>query len=484
MIIESSPHRPIDATFGEVPTAELRGLVRRLADTVGKAVAARVQEQNAAGVRVTTDAEKVSSVTAIHRELDEYNRARVGRGMAPLSEVAREAVVDAVIAHVYGLGELDTLWSHPDVENIDVNGPDNVWVTFVGGEKVRWTAIAADQEELVDLIRRAARRLGHNEAEFDARHPQLDLQLPDGSRLFAVFGGDAGSGISTQPTLCIRRHRHLDVTTDDLVQLGVLPAAAAEFIVAAFRAGENLIVAGDHNAGKTTFLRAVALDAIAPHQRVITVEAFITELGLHNSDRLPNVVALYSRPPSAEGDGEVTVADLIRRATRRLNPTRVIVGEVLGDEVGPVLDVFSGSTRGSGCTIHSRSARGAVRRFEQYGLGSIPPVPVEAINYGLAEAAPIIVHLAGDESTAGRLHRSCTSIVEVTGLEQGRVATTELWGLGAGGDLEPVHALSSGRRERLARAGWDWHTQGWVPRSPSAPVNGRLYGPPNGDRGA
>ena len=366
---------------------------------------------------------------------------------------------------MYGLGELDALWSNTAVENIDVNGPDNVWVTFVGGEKVRWTPVASDQEELIDLIRRAARRLGHNEAEFDARHPQLDLQLPDGSRLFAVFGGAAGSGIATQPTLCIRRHRHLDVTTDDLVGLGLMPSPAAEFVVAAFRAGENLIVAGDHNAGKTTFLRAICLDAIEPHHRVITVEAYITELGLHAGTRLPNVVALYSRPPSAEGDGEVTVADLIRRATRRLNPTRVIVGEILGDEVGPVLDVFSGSTRGSGCTIHARSARGAVRRFEQYGLSAQPPVPVEAINYALAEASPIIVHLAGDESVAGRLRRTCTSIVEVTGLEQGRVATTELWGLGSDGELEPRHALSTSRRERMARFGWDWSTRGWVPNA-------------------
>jgi pilus assembly protein CpaF len=463
-------HEPVDPTFGELGVNDLRLLVRRIADTVGKQVAAKVQERAAAGLQGSPDAEKVASVTAIQRELDRYNGVRVARGLAPLSDAAREAVVDAVIAHVYGLGELDRLWAHPDVENIDVNGPSSVWVTFVGGEKVRWTPIASDQEELVELIRRAARRLGHNEAEFDSRHPQLDLQLPDGSRLFAVYGGDMGSGIATQPTLCIRRHRHLDVTTDDLVRLGVMPATAAAFIVAAFRAGENLIVAGDHNAGKTTFLRAVCFDAIAPHQRVVTVEAFITELGLHNGDRLPNVVALYSRPPSAEGEGEVTVADLIRRATRRLNPTRVIVGEILGDEVGPVLDVFSGSTRGSGCTIHARSARGAVRRFEQYGLGSQPSVPVEAINYGLAEAAPIIVHLAGDESTAGRIHRTCTSIVEVTGLEEGRVATTELWALGRSGVLEPVNPLSSPRRERLARAGWDWHTQGWVPRPTAAGV--------------
>jgi Flp pilus assembly CpaF family ATPase len=330
---------------------------------------------------------------------------------------------------------------------------------------VRWTPVAADQEALIDLIRRAARQLGANEVEFDARHPQLDLQLPDGSRLFAVFGGDAGNGVATEPLLSIRRHRYLAVSMDDLVELGVLPAAAGEFVVAAFRAGENLIVAGDHNAGKTTFLRAVCFDAIDPHQRVVTVEAYITELGLHQGDRLPNTVALYSRPPSAEGEGEQTVSDLIRRATRRLNPTRVIVGEILGDEIGPVLDVFSGSTRGSGCTIHARSARGAVRRFEQYGLAAHPPVPVEAINYGLAEAAPIIVHLAGDESRSGRLRRYCTSIVEVTGLDDGRVTTTELWGLDGAGNLVPRHALSSLRRERLARAGWDWGQRGWVPAS-------------------
>ena len=101
-----------------------------------------------------------------------------------------------------------------------MNGPDKVFVGFVGGQRVRWTPVAADQEELIELIRRAARRLGQNEVEFDARHPQLDLQLPDGSRLFAVFGGVAGNGLAIEPTLSIRRHRHLAVGMDDLVALG------------------------------------------------------------------------------------------------------------------------------------------------------------------------------------------------------------------------------------------------------------------------
>ncbi len=263
------PRQPIDPTFGELPVDQLRPLVRAIADTVGKRVARKVQESLSAGSRMSPDAEKVASVTEIHRELAGFNEARVRGGLPPLSDHTHQAVLDAVMAHVYGLGELDALWGNVDVENIDVNGPDKVFVTFVGGERVRWTPVAADQDELIDLIRRAARQLGANEVDFDARHPQLDLQLPDGSRLFAVFGGDAGNGVATEPLLSIRRHRYLAVSMDDLVELGVLPAAAGEFVVAAFRAGENLIVAGDHNAGKTTFLRAVCFDAIdaAPARR-------------------------------------------------------------------------------------------------------------------------------------------------------------------------------------------------------------------------
>ncbi len=217
--------QPIDPTFGELPVDQLRPLVRAIADTVGKRVARKVQESLHAGMRLSADAEKVASVTEIHRELAGFNESRVRGGLPPLSDHTHQAVLDAVMAHVYGLGELDALWGNADVENIDVNGPAKVFVTFVGGERVRWTPVAADQDELIELIRRAARQLGANEVDFDARHPQLDLQLPDGSRLFAVFGGDAGNGVATEPLLSIRRHRYLAVSMDDLVELGVLPAA-------------------------------------------------------------------------------------------------------------------------------------------------------------------------------------------------------------------------------------------------------------------
>ncbi len=169
-------------------------LVRSIADTVGQAVAQRAQRAHDAGQAMTAEAEKVGSATEIQRQLVAYNEGRVRRGLTPLSAATHEALVEAVMAHVYGLGELEALWVHPDVEKIDVNGADQVFVGSTAAIR-RWPPIAStSDEELVELIRRASRRSSLNEVEFDARHPQLDVQLPDGSRLFAVFGGTAGNG--------------------------------------------------------------------------------------------------------------------------------------------------------------------------------------------------------------------------------------------------------------------------------------------------
>jgi len=244
----------VDPTLGEVPEEERRRLVRHIADAVGKRVARKAQEAAAAGVPMSEEAERVSSVTEIHAELASYNESRVRTGGSPLSGFAQEAMVDVVLAHVYGLGELDILWRDESVENIVVNGPSDVFVTTAGGMKRRWPPIARDEEELNDLIRRAARQLGHNEVEFDARHPMLDLQLPDGSRLFAVYGGEVGNGVGVEPYLCIRRHRHLNVEPARIGPMWAIPEPAIDFVIKAFGAGENLIVAGDYNAGKTTVL--------------------------------------------------------------------------------------------------------------------------------------------------------------------------------------------------------------------------------------
>jgi pilus assembly protein CpaF len=460
---------PDDPTAGELTPDEKRSLVRRLADTVGSSVSAKVQDALDAGRAMSDEAEKVASSTEIQRAIRAENEVRLRAGLETFSDAAHQGIHDAVMAYVYGLGELDELLNNEQIEQINANGPFDVFATFVGGVKVRCPPIASTWDEFMDLIRRAARRLGHIEVEFDARHPWLDLPLPDGSRLFALLGGPGTNGVGVQTYLCIRRHRFPAPTRTDFVNLGLWPAEVGDFLIEAFGAGENLVVGGDWNAGKTTVLRGLCLEAIGRHERVFTVEAGITELGLSRSGRFDDVVETFSRPPGAEGEGEVTVADLIKRGSRRASPGRGIVGEVLGDEVGALLDMFTASTRGSACTIHARSARGVLRRFEYYGRQANPPLDSELVRIGLADAAPIIIHLAGDESVEGEIRRYCTSVLEVTGMEDGQVSATELWGLDDSGRLVPKHALSQEKRARLARRGWEWARDGWASRLPTEP---------------
>lgn len=461
-----SVYESVDHTYGEVPVFEQRALVRKVAEIVGRRVSTRVELALDAGAPLSSDAEMVASSTEIHEQLRLENAQRVRFGLEPLSDAAMSGLHDMVLAHVHGLGELEDLWANTEVENIDCNGHDEVWVTFAGGQIKQFPPIADTADEFKDLIRRVGRRLGEVEVQFDTRHPKLDLQLPDGSRMFAVLGGPSTSGVGAKTYLCIRRHRFLEPTIADLVDLDVWPESAAQFVVAALAAGENVIVSGDWGAGKTTMLRALIYSAVKPWERVITVEAAITELGLHRSDRLKNVVALFSRSAGSEGESEIAVWDLMEEYTRRLNGSRVFVGEILGREVGPVLDAFTSSTAGSACTIHARSARSVVARFEQYGMAARPSLPPEAVRLGLANALPIIVHLAKDSSMEGVVRRYVTSICEVTGLQDGQVAMTELWGLDGSGRLVPQHALSSTRRRFMARQGWSWADDGWAAELP------------------
>ena len=195
----------------------------------------------------------------------------------------------------------------------------------------------------------------------------------------------------------------------------------------------------------------------------MTAEAGLTELGLHNSeDDLENVVDLFSKPASADGGGEVTVWDLIKGPSRRLTPTRVIIGEVLGDEIAAVLDVMCGSTKGSACTLHARSAVGVVTRLIQLAAMADPPLAAEGVRAALVEAQPIIVHLTAQEDAEGATTRYCTSIVTVLGAEDGGIQTTELFGLNRDNELVARNPLPHGHREVLRRWGWDWETEGWA----------------------
>jgi Flp pilus assembly CpaF family ATPase len=236
------------------------------------------------------------------------------------------------------------------------------------------------------MIRRWGAYHGQTARDFSPAKPRLRLALPDGSRLTAMMA------VTPRPCLSIRRHRLLDVDLDQLVyDYGTLDPGLREFLRAAVRARKDIIVTGGMGSGKTTFARALAAD-FPPDERIVTVEAEY-ELYLHTlPHRHADIVAFEAREPNAEGAGAIPVRQLVTDALR-LNARRIIVGEVLGDELVPMLTAMNTGGEGSLCTIHADSASEVFARMlilaDSGGL-AYPPATL----YRLAGmAVDFVVHL-------------------------------------------------------------------------------------------
>ena len=261
-----------------------------------------------------------------------------------------------------------------------------MWVTRAdGSRRSGLRAIADSDEELVEILRMTAARVGLTERRFDNGSPSLNLQLPDGSRLFAVMA------VTSKPSVAIRRHRFPKVFLDDLVGLGSIDLALREFLGAAVRARKNFIVCGGVDAGKTTLLRAM-LNEVGPEERIVTIEDNL-ELGLDRyPDLHPDVVALEAREENVEGEGAIDLATLVRWGLR-MNPDRVIVGEVRGHEVIPMLNAMSQGNDGSMCTIHANSSLSAFSKLAMYAVQAPERLNLEATNLMVANAINFVVHI-------------------------------------------------------------------------------------------
>ena len=400
-------------------------------------------------------------------------------GDSPFDPESEHGLARSVLDALFGLGRLQTLIDDPSVENIDVNGSDGVWITHADGTKARVEPVADSDEELVEILRSAAARLGLSERRFDVAHPELDLSLPDGSRLSALMS------VVARPVVSIRRHRYVDLTVDDLVGMGALSEVVASFLTAAVRARRNIVVGGAMNSGKTTLVRALA-SAIPPRERVVTIEQAF-ELGLDaKPERHPDLVAVEARNPNTEGEGEISMARLVRRALR-MNADRVIVGEVLGDEVLPMLNAMSQGRSGSMCTIHADSSAGIFRRLASYAAQSPERLPLESTNILIAGAVHFAVFLevtdlaalsgrrggpfhhldrwSGSDvgsQTEGRLHfpavrrrRFVSSVREVVDAEGLHVISNEVFRVGQDGSAVAAAPLRSDTLDALVEHGFE-----------------------------
>ncbi|MFM7949984.1 MAG: CpaF family protein [Acidimicrobiaceae bacterium] len=425
------------------PSVTDRQLVNALASRLGDLLADERLDRRARNLREpTNDEEREFARTAVHAELLRLAATRRAEGKSVLTIFDEAAISSAAIAQVLGLGRLQPLLEDVEISDIHVRGSCRVWVKLRNGQRETRDPIVDTDEELVELVRRAATRLSRQERRFDAGTPELNMQLPDGSRLFATMD------VSLRPSLIIRRHRFDISSLEELRLRGLLTQELQDFLIAAVRARRNFVIAGGTGSGKTTLLRAL-INEVPPSERLVTIEDAY-ELGLDHFEHLhPDHDALQSRPANIEGQGEITLADLTRMALR-MDPDRVIVGEVRGAEAFPMLLAMSQGNNGSMCTMHADSTRSVFPKLAAYVSMASTGLPIDTVNLLLASALHFVIYI--DNSSDWRQVASVREIVDSDG---SNIISNEIFAIGNNGELIKAFPLREATRELLSKFGYE-----------------------------
>ncbi len=346
--------------------------------------------------------EAARAEAVIWRRLDAFARRRAVENQPILDVAEEEAMFRRIKADLFGLGGFEDHLFDPTVENIFVNGCDEVFVSRAGAPAPEQVApIAESDDALVELINRWSSRLGRTERRFDISNPRVDLRLPGGFRMHAIMA------VTQRPTVTIRCPYRRRVRLANLASLGTVDEEIVDFLSAAVRARCNIIVAGGTGTGKTTMLRTLLLE-VPPHERIITIED-TAELGLADfKDEHPNVVEMETRQANIEGVGELSMMDLTRECLR-MSPDRVVVGEVRGAEALYMLKAMSQGNDGSMCTVHADSGRGVADRIRGYCAEGLSNIPMTVIDSFYRNAVDLVVHLV----VLPDRRRVVSSIIEV-----------------------------------------------------------------------
>jgi Flp pilus assembly CpaF family ATPase len=385
---------------------------------------------------------------AIIREAVRAWAERQVRSGAPVPTPAdREALAQAVYDQRYGLGPLATYLRDPQVENVDINGCDQVWITYSTGERVSGPPVAGTDEELLGMIRTWAARGGQTARDFSAASPLVNVALTGGARLTATMS------VTPRPCLSLRRHGHLDASLGRLVQLGTIDSTLAAFLAAAVKGRCNIIVTGGVNAGKTTMLRALASE-IPPGERLATLESEY-ELYLHTNPQHPDVIAFEARDANSEGAGEISLHDLLAHALRH-NPQRILVGEVRRGEIMPMLEAMNSGQDGSMCTLHANSPAEAFDRILILALRGGLALAERAIHILVGMAVDLIVHVR-KRYDGTRTLRYVSEVLEVLPpADTDRPSANRLFlPEGPGGRAVAAHTPSPQLLDRLVAAGFE-----------------------------
>ncbi|HEX8237493.1 MAG TPA: CpaF family protein [Abditibacteriaceae bacterium] len=355
----------------------------------------------------------------------------------PLMPRRKQALLELVLDEVLGFGPIQYLLNDPTISEVMVNSPVDIFIERKGKIK-RSRRKFVDDRHVMNIIDRIVRPLGK---QANARTPMVDGRLPDGSRVNIVIPPLALKG----PGMSIRKFFKKKFDADDMIKFGSMTPEMKMFLEAAVKGRMNIIIAGGTGSGKTTTLNLTS-NFIPQDERVVTVED-AAELQVN----IPNLVTLESRPANIEGEGEVSIRDLVKNALR-MRPDRIIVGECRGGETLDMLQAMNTGHDGSLSTVHSNTPRDTISRLETLSLMSGLDLPVRVISKQIASAVQIIVQQARLSDGS----RKITHITEVQGMEGDTLLLQDIFlfdqkGRGADGKIIGRH-VSTGFRPKCVGA--------------------------------
>ena len=322
--------------------------------------------------------------------------------------IDRERLIVDVLDESVGLGPLERLLEDSSISEIMVNAPDEIWVERAGRLQ-RHASAFTDDVAVRSVIERIVAPLGRR---IDESSPMVDARLADGSRVNAIIPPLALRG----PALTIRRFARSLKGPQDLIDAGAASIEMFDFLRVCVEQRRNIVISGGTSSGKTTLLNVLS-NLIPAGERIITIED-AAELSLRHE----HLVQLEGRPPNLEQRGEITIRDLVRNALR-MRPDRIVVGECRGGETLDMLQAMNTGHDGSLTTVHANSPRDVISRLEVMTLMAGMDLPVSAIREQVAAAIDVVVHQARFADGSRRI----TSIMEVTGIESGRVQMQPLF---------------------------------------------------------
>ncbi|MGW7362936.1 CpaF family protein [Streptomyces sp. NPDC054841] len=367
-----------------------------------------------------------------------------------------DALRRAVYDLLYRAGRLQPYLDDPRVEDIIIQGHDEVWLDYGDGQRRLVGPVADSEEELLELLRELARDSGHSERTISTANPMLALALKDGSRLQAI------TALGPKTYAVIRRHRVKHADLDDMVALGTIDPIIKEFLAACVRAEKNVMIAGKQKVGKTSLMRAM-LREVDPETRFATIQ---TEDELHadTNGYHRQVVSLMGRESNGEKDasgrgvGEITLLDLIHPSLR-MSLDRIVVGEVRGPEIIAMMQALTNGAGGTLCTIHARRPDIVFDRIAELYALAWSNLSEQLAYRQIANGLDFVVYVSMIDETqvGGRRHRFVSHIMEVTGMgELGRPAANEIFSPGLEfGEQRAVPRMDPSCIDDLRRVGFD-----------------------------